>query len=216
MELRRELVIGALDLLLVRLIRDAEQRVIAEILEPVVEVEDPPLPVRGELDRLVELGRIVERRGLRLLERVAAEREGLAAGRHRPLRVHPAPRSVGHAPLRRRARGLAVQEDRAELAQAAQRLDGVAVRHARDQGQIPIGQDAVDPGQEERVRGFQRERFDIVPGFRPWHTERHRVGQRPPPAESSEERSPVAIGDHGGRALQRGFSWAPFRASVIT
>jgi len=69
-ELRRELVVGALDLLLVRPLRHPEQLVVRHVVEPRVEVEDAAPLLHLQIDLLRELGRVVaveggrdERRG---------------------------------------------------------------------------------------------------------------------------------------------------------
>ncbi len=101
-KLGRERVVSALDLLLVRRLVDAEDLVVGEQFEPIERVEDPLLLFALDVDLLVELGRIVERRRLRsALGDAAPERDarGVGLGDARRRRW---PRRARDGPLRGR------------------------------------------------------------------------------------------------------------------
>ena len=146
-EERSELEIGPLDALLVGLLRDAEQRVVIEIVEAVEEVEDALLLLRGQIRGLLELLRIVlwgEQAVVELRDRALSLRR--RRGR------------------RRRGRVRIDELDHAELLELLERSGDGEVREPRFASEVFRTELAVDPGHEEPVHRVQLEFANVDAG----------------------------------------------------
>jgi len=147
-EERCELEIGPLDAFLVGLLRDPEQRVVIEIVEAEVEVEDALLLFRSQIGGRLELLRIVLRR-----EQAAVELRDRAL----PLRR----RRLG----RRGRRRVRIDElDHAELLELLQRSGDGEVGETGLAREILRTELAVDPGHEKPVHRVELEFANVDAG----------------------------------------------------